>query len=97
MAESVESDLETLRTEVRELREDLSKINETLMDIARRRAGEAYEGIQESAEKFRREARHAAQSLTEELEARPLTTAVTAFAVGVMLGVLVNSRSHNHH
>jgi ElaB/YqjD/DUF883 family membrane-anchored ribosome-binding protein len=95
MAES--EDLETLRGEVMDLRADLAKINDTLKDIARRRAGEAYEGLQHSAERLKQEAMRTAQSVTHEMEERPMMTAVTAFAVGVVLGALCNRRSSDDH
>ncbi|HLI12563.1 MAG TPA: hypothetical protein VKY65_13280 [Alphaproteobacteria bacterium] len=90
MADNLQADLQTLRAEVNDLRASLAKINDTLVDIVKRRAGEAYEGIQESAGRLR-------QSVVHEIEQRPVGTALAALGIGLILGMLCSRRSHSHH
>ena len=82
MTDRTEADLATLRADVTQLRKDLAKITETLQDVARH-------GAQTVADR----AKTAAQSVTHEIEERPLTAVLTAFSVGTILGMLFSRRS----
>lgn len=93
MTATTEADLEILRAEIAGLRSDLSKITETLRDIVHHGSGEAYDRVKQSAERAREEAMKTAERVTREIEERPLTAALTAFSVGVILGMLFGRRS----
>lgn len=95
MTERAETDMQTLRAEVGDLRGDLAKISATVGDIARRRTGEAYQAVHNSANELKHEAQRTAKRVVHEMEQRPVTAAVTAFAVGVVLGLLFNHRSQS--
>lgn len=83
------SDVDQLRAELRNLREDFSKIADILKDTARTRGAEAAGRIRETAERSWTEARNTAQSVLEELEDRPVGTAMVVFATGVLFGLLL--------
>lgn len=92
MSSAVDSDLNQLRAEVAQLRGDLSRIAETLQNIARHGAAEAIGQAQKSKAELRDAVRAKAASLSEEIEEKPLTAALASFVVGVFLGALVNRR-----
>jgi ElaB/YqjD/DUF883 family membrane-anchored ribosome-binding protein len=93
MAEQTEADFRTLQAEVSQLRSDLAKLGDTLQSIARHGGAEMAGKLRNSALGVKDEAARAAETLAREIEERPVGTAVAAFAVGVVLGMLVSRRS----
>lgn len=76
MAETTE-DTDALRQDIEQLRKDLA----ALTDSVKQRSNEHMQAGLDSA-------RDRAGELGEEIEARPFTSVVTAFAVGLLLGKL---------
>ncbi len=83
------SDVEQLQAELRNLRDDFSKIADILKESARTRGAEAAGRLRQTAERGWSEARNTAQSVFEELEERPVGTAVIVFFAGVLFGLMV--------
>ena len=92
MATSTETDLKALSEEVRQLRADFVQIGETLKDVVRHGKDAATAKAEETAEKAWKEARTAAQGLSSCIEEQPITSALTAFGIGVALGLLFGRR-----
>jgi ElaB/YqjD/DUF883 family membrane-anchored ribosome-binding protein len=92
MSEATDSDVQALRTELRNLRADFSKISEILKDTARHRGAEAADKIRETAERGWSEAKSTAQTVIDEMEDRPLGTAMIVFVAGMLFGLLVGGR-----
>ena len=89
---SSDADLQSLRAEFKNLRDDFAKIGDILKDVARNRGAEAADRIRSTAEKGWSEARSTAQNVLEEMEERPLGTAMIVFAAGMLFGLLLGSR-----
>lgn len=83
------TDVDQLKSELRNLRDDFSKIADILKDSARTRSAEAAGVIRERAERGWSEAKNTAQSVLEELEDRPIGTAMIVFAAGVLFGLML--------
>jgi ElaB/YqjD/DUF883 family membrane-anchored ribosome-binding protein len=92
MSEATDSDVQALRNELRNLRADFSKISEILKDTARQRGSEAADKIRETAERGWSEAKNTAQTVIDEMEERPLGTAMIVFVAGMLFGLLVGGR-----
>lgn len=92
MSSAVDSDLNQLRTEVAQLRGDLSRIADTLQNLARHGASEAIDQAQKSKADLQEAVRSKVAGLAEEIEEKPLTAALTSFAIGVFLGALAGRR-----
>src|SRR5437868_13831141 len=89
MNSSATSDVDQLRSELRNLREDFSKIADILKDSAKTRGAEAAGRIRETAERGWSEAKTTAQTVLEELEERPIGTAMVVFVAGMLFGLMV--------
>ncbi len=85
-------DVETLRAELKKLREDFAKVGETLKDVARNRGAEAADRIRSTAERGWTEARSTAQNVLEEMEERPLATGMAVFVAGMLVGLMLGGR-----
>jgi ElaB/YqjD/DUF883 family membrane-anchored ribosome-binding protein len=92
MSQATEADIQALLAELKVLRADFAKITEIIKDTARHGGAEAAERLRESAERGWSEARTRAEGLIEEMEERPVQSALVIFGVGVLLGLLVGRR-----
>jgi len=92
MTERTQEDLKTLREEMAQLRADLGKIGDTLQNIVRHGSKEAVGSATQTAEKLREEVTNKTRRLAHEIEQRPLTAALTAFGLGLILGMLLKLR-----
>jgi ElaB/YqjD/DUF883 family membrane-anchored ribosome-binding protein len=89
---TTEMDIKALQAEIKDLRADLASLTETLRDLVKHGGAEATAKVRESGEKLWDEAKKKASGLAEEIEDKPVTAAVTAFSVGVLLGMIFSGR-----
>ena len=92
MSQTTEADIQALLAELKVLRADFNKIADILKDTARHGSEEAAEHIRETAERGWSQAKSRAEGLIEEMEERPVQSAMVIFGVGVILGLLVGRR-----
>lgn len=103
MAAEREPDLEALRQDVARLREDLGKLTESARETARDRAESLRSRLEGNAHHLRHEAervygegrqrgQYAAEYLEKTIGERPVTSLLTAFGLGLVLGAFLNRR-----
>jgi len=92
MTEKAETDFEKLRGELAQLRADLGKIADTMQGLVRHGKAEVFGKAQQSTERIKDEVKKRAESLAHEIEERPIGAAVTAFSIGLILGMLLGGR-----
>ena len=92
MATGTEADIAALRAEIKELRESFTSLSETLGDLVRHGSSEAAAKARETGEKLWGEAKRHASGLSHEIEEKPMTAAVTAFSIGMLLGLIFSGR-----
>jgi len=90
---AAESDGETLRKELDQLRSDITALTRTLKGIAADQSGAAYEKVRRSAQGAKEEAAQAVGAVSHEIGERPLTSVLSAFSVGLLMGMLFSRRS----
>lgn len=90
MADQTNTDLAALQIEIKQLRTDLAQIAGTMRDIASNSVAAAGQQAQASTEKVWTEVKRQADSVSHEIEQRPIAAALTAFSAGVLLGLLLN-------
>jgi len=84
---------ETLRKELDQLRSDIAALSHTLKEIATDQGSAAYERVRRSTQSAKDEAVHAAGVVGHEIGERPFTSVLSAFSVGLLLGMLFSRRS----
>ena len=86
------ADIQALQTDIKQLRTDFAGLGETVRDLVRHGGEEAKAKALESGDKVWKEAKHHAQTIGHEIEERPVTSALAAFGVGMILGILFSGR-----
>jgi ElaB/YqjD/DUF883 family membrane-anchored ribosome-binding protein len=92
MNTATEADIQALIAEMKNLRADVERIGGLLKHTARHGAEDATAKVRETAEQGWSEAKTRAKTLMEEMEHRPMQSALTIFGVGILLGLLVSRR-----
>lgn len=92
MATQTDADIEKLRSDVAQLRGDIEQIGETLKTIIAARGGAAYEQVRRSTEDLQKEAKEAIDQAAREIEERPFTSTLSAFGIGLVLGMLFSRK-----
>ncbi len=85
-------DLATLQADIQQLRDDFAKISSDMKAYAGNGLSSAGEQAQMSAEKMWTEIKRQAQQVGQEIEERPLASAIAAFSTGLILGMILNAR-----
>jgi ElaB/YqjD/DUF883 family membrane-anchored ribosome-binding protein len=92
MADQPNADIAALQSEIKQLRADITKIAGTMRGLASNGVAGAEERVMASADKIWNEAKRHAENVSHEIEERPIASAFTAFATGIVLGLLLSGR-----
>jgi ElaB/YqjD/DUF883 family membrane-anchored ribosome-binding protein len=93
MSQAPQIDLQTLNSELAQLRADLAKVSDAIKDVARQSSASAvYKGKQLAAE-VQEHVRQHAQTVTETIEEKPVVASLVAFGIGFIIGAMFRSRS----
>jgi len=90
---AAEADYEALRKELDQLRADIAALTNTLKDVAADQGGAAYEKVRQSAHRAQEQAAHTVEAVGHEIGERPFTSVLSAFILGLLIGVLSGRRS----
>lgn len=78
-------ELEVLKSDLTQLRSDIRGLSESLMGTAKTRARDIKDQAGEHVE-------HSVASVEQYIEAKPLTSVLVAFGIGIVLGKLFDRR-----
>jgi ElaB/YqjD/DUF883 family membrane-anchored ribosome-binding protein len=92
MASETEADVQALQEQLQQLRADFTALSVTLKDLARHGIGEAAQRASVPGERAWAEIKRQTDAVTQEIEEKPVASALTAFGVGLILGILVSAR-----
>lgn len=85
-------DLQALRDELKQLRDDMGKITGSLKDLLRHKGSEARAQVEEKAEQAWAEVRGAAVDASQKIHEKPVQSAFIALAIGFVLGCIFSGR-----
>jgi ElaB/YqjD/DUF883 family membrane-anchored ribosome-binding protein len=89
----MQSEIDSLRAEIRQLQADITSLTESVRGVIRAGKAEAVERVSETADKAWTEAKSLADGLSKQVEEKPVTALVSAFSIGMLLGLLFNRRT----
>ena len=81
-------DTEALRQELERLREDFAQMGKTMKSLANDVGSDAMARMRDASEQAKLRAGQAADTVTHTIEERPLVSLLSAFIVGLILGIL---------
>ncbi|KPJ95903.1 MAG: hypothetical protein AMJ55_02890 [Gammaproteobacteria bacterium SG8_15] len=94
--EDISNELKKLKADIADLRSDVASLVKTLKDAGVEQGQEAYDRAYERArqtgEAVRARAEDVYETFGKEVEERPLTSVLTAFGVGFVVGMLLDHR-----
>ncbi len=86
MSNSPETD--ALKKDIEQLRKDLGALTDSVKHRSSEHAQAGIDSARERFDEMRREASRHTQDLSGEIEARPFTSILAAFGIGMLLGKL---------
>jgi ElaB/YqjD/DUF883 family membrane-anchored ribosome-binding protein len=92
LSSATDKDVEALQAEIKKLRADFASLNETVRDLLHHGGADALGKARESGERAWNETRRRFEGVAAEIEEKPIASAVTAFGIGIVLGLLFSSR-----
>jgi len=92
MDRPIEADVQALAEEVKQLRAQLEKIVGLVSQTARHGGDEAYRQAREAGQRAWSEARSTADDVVHRIEAKPVQSALAAFGIGLLLGLIFGGR-----
>ena len=92
MANAKDPDVDALRAEIQQLRADVAALGEHLRAGIKSKAGEALSRAEESGERLWQDAKKHVHDVAHEIEEKPVPAAITAFSLGVILGLIFSGR-----
>lgn len=89
---ATESDVQVLSGELKQLRAEFAKLGQLIEQAARSAGSEAAQAARATGERAWNEVKKGADDLASRIESRPVTSAATAFGIGIILGLLFGAR-----
>lgn len=87
-----DQDVDKLRKEMDQLRNDMRSITDTLKTMATDRGERGYEQVKASVDQARDGARRASHAVESQIEDKPFSSVLLTFVIGLITGLLVQSR-----
>ncbi len=92
MSSATERDFDAVLAELNKLREDMSKLSEVVQKTVRSAGDDALNQAKAAGQRAWSHAESHAEDIIEQIEAKPLQSALIAFAIGALLGFLFGGR-----
>ena len=87
-------DLKKLQGELAQLRDDVAKIASAVRTSLVNDSSEILSGAKECAEDVQKTIKRKLHTVTDQIEERPIASALTSFAVGLILGMVFTGRQN---
>jgi len=90
---TTDNEIETLRQELKTLRKDFAELKDTLGDVSRQQWREGAASARSAGDNARERATESVHQFEAGIQGQPLTSVLSAFSVGFVLGKLLDHRS----
>ncbi len=92
MTTTADVDVKKLQAELAQLRDDVARLVDTLGGAARANGAATFANAKARAGEFQDDIKEKIESLTRQIEDKPVASSLTAFFIGVLLGMLFSRR-----
>ncbi|MGD8682119.1 MAG: hypothetical protein PVJ33_17270 [Lysobacterales bacterium] len=90
--EEISKDVEQLRKDLHSLKGDISSLANALKEAGLDQGRATYERVKKEGEELRHRGEDAIGAVAEKIDERPVTSALTAFGTGIVIGLLLNQK-----
>ncbi len=90
--DEVSKEIEQLKKDLRGIQGDISTLATTLKNAGLDQSRATYERVRNQGEDLRRRGEDAIGAVGEKIDERPMTSVLTAFGTGFVIGLLLNQR-----
>ncbi|MEX2480988.1 MAG: hypothetical protein WD928_09020 [Gammaproteobacteria bacterium] len=90
--DDLNKDVEQLKKDLAALREDIGTLTNTIKSEGTRQAKAAYGRARQQGDNLRQKGEDAVDSIAHTIDEKPMTSVLTSFGVGLLLGMMVNQR-----
>lgn len=88
----VSKDIDHIRRDIASLREDVASLTTSLKQLASMRGRAAIDRIEDLGERTKAKAEHLGHVAEREIGAHPLTSVLTSFGLGFVLGMILDPK-----
>ncbi len=92
--EELNKEMEQLKKDLKGIQSDISSLAGTLKSAGVEQGRATYGRVKHQGDELRRRGGEAASSVSEAIDERPITSVLTAFGTGFVIGLLLNQRRH---
>ena len=92
MSSTADIDVKKLQAELAQLREDVSRLVDTLGGAARANGTGSFANAKARAGEFQDDIKDKIEGLTRQIEEKPVASSLTAFFIGILLGMIFSRR-----
>jgi len=85
-------ELETLKKDLTSLRGDIGSLSQAVKTAGEQKGEAAYQRVREKGEELRKQGEHAVEAVGNKIDEKPMTSVLTAFGTGLLVGLLLNQR-----
>ena len=90
--DDISKELETLKKDLASLRSDIGGLSQAVKATGEAKGEAAYERVREKGESIRRQGEDAVEKVGHKIVEKPMTSVLTAFGTGLLIGLLLNQR-----
>ena len=92
--EELNKEMEQLKKDLKSIQSDISSLAGAVKSAGAEQGKATYDRVRNQGEQWRRRGEDAVGSLSQSIDERPVTSVLTAFGTGFIVGLLLNQRRH---
>ena len=90
--DDISKELETLKKDLASLRGDIGSLSQAIKSTGEQKGEAAYRRVREKGEELRKQGEDAVEKVGHKIDEKPMTSVLTAFGTGLLIGLLLNQR-----
>lgn len=92
--DDLSKEVQTLKQDLASLRGDIGSLAEAVKSAGEQKGEAVYQRAREKSEELRAQGQSTIEQVGHKVDERPMTSVLTAFGTGLLVGLLLNQRRH---
>lgn len=90
--DDITKELDALKKDLASLRGDISGLSQAVKSAGEQKGEAAYRRVREKGDELRKQGEDAVEKVGHKIDEKPMTSVLTAFGTGLLVGMLLNQR-----